>query len=126
MAHDIKQTLIQEGAAHVATCSGAALGAVQVDFFQMKNAKVGFVVFTSNDEDAVSNEHILRASITQSFHDTDIYQGEEMSASLVTVGEGTTPMQLSFGGAPSALKVWLKAYGQGFNLKSAKLECTQL
>lgn len=127
-AHGIKETLLQDGAKLVASCTGTDLGTAQLEFFKTPGEGTeGYILFTNVDVDAQRQyEYLLKTSVRFKGHDTDSYKNGEIEAQMVTVGEGATPLKLSLKGEATALKVWLKAYAQGHDLKKAHLGCKQL
>jgi hypothetical protein len=126
-AHDLKYTLIQNGATPVANCTSKQLGATQVEFFKAVNSSEGYIVFSTVDEDAqAQREHVIKAKVSQKRHDVEVFRDTEVVADLVVVGEGSTPGFLKLPGNSSALKIWLKTYAQGHDLFKAELECQQL
>ena len=123
MAHDLKYTLTQDGSTQVATCTGKALGTVEVSIFKKKNSKESYVVLTNSDEDSGAQyEFIAQTATSTQGHDVEAFSNSEFSLQVASVGEGALPAKLQLA-KPSALKVWLKTYGQGAELKSVSLEC---
>lgn len=125
-AHDIEYTLIQDGMSKVATCTGSAYGTTKIDFFKSSNS-AGYILLQSYDVDSqIKYEHLMKAIVAAKGHDSEVYQNDEVVAELIVVGEGKTPLFLKLNGKFSALRVWLKTYGQGSDLDQVKLECSLL
>lgn len=126
--HDIKYTLIQDGATQVASCSGSDLGVAQIELFKTKGStSEGYILLSTSDEDSGQQyEHLIKTNVTTKGDDAEVFAGEEASAQIATVGEGTVPLTIKLNAGSSALKVWLKAYADGFKLRKASFNCNLL